>query len=86
MHLVEGSHSYNNYAHSMMPLSQDLDPMLHDHVILGFLFQYRRHSLLLAACQLRSGQTFCLLQGCEQYNLNGQPVFNNYECPYVYCV
>ena len=58
-------------------------PPLYPHMIHVFIFQYYRYTLFLAACQLRSGQTFCLLQGCENYVLNGQPVLNDYECPLV---
>ena len=50
-----------------------------------FLYSSTGTRSWLDACQLRSGwQTFCRLQGCEDYVLNGQqPVLNKYECQLV---
>eukprot|EP00731_Ephydatia_muelleri_P008143 Em0004g481a len=40
-----------------------------------------KYALLLTSCQLETGESFCVLQGCDEFVVNSEPVLNEYECP-----
>lgn len=47
----------------------------HTWAIVIFLNRRTKYTLFLAAC------AFCILQGCDEFVLNGEPVWNEYDCP-----
>ncbi|KAL5460040.1 hypothetical protein EMCRGX_G033453 [Ephydatia muelleri] len=40
-----------------------------------------KYALFLTSCQLETGESFCVLQGCDEFVVNSEPVLNEYECP-----
>ncbi|KAL5509673.1 hypothetical protein EMCRGX_G005076 [Ephydatia muelleri] len=40
-----------------------------------------KYALFLTFCQLETGESFCVLQGCDEFVVNSEPVLNEYECP-----
>ncbi|KAL5479833.1 hypothetical protein EMCRGX_G023422 [Ephydatia muelleri] len=40
-----------------------------------------KYALFLTSCQLETGESFCVLQGYDEFVVNSEPVLNEYECP-----